>query len=629
MSVILLFIYHFCKTDPQILTKASPPSEGPSSGTGNAVHSGRDVNGGKDTVPVHHRLLQFNANVLADSNAVTTGREMDLEGRVNAEQDDAYRGEEENGGETGEFLVNVEQDDVNRGELYKDSERRALLVNAEQEGAYYREEADKDGADDERDEDGLKTDRDISSYDTNSNYVSLTAENSRNRIGSLEATNAPINHSDVDTEQAENDVNIQRSDMPEYHKHIIGNEHPLTQGHCDASDIKSWSRGVVTDLHPRISANCDLLKSNNRQEIERVKKEIKSWQSSQSEEEWRQGLLDCDKVVAEFTNNFYNSPEEIDFPLAYILVVYTNPQQMVRLIKALWRPQNLFCIHPDAKQSKEFIDVFRQLSKCLHNVFLPAKLEKVYYQHHTIMDSQMNCYQDLLTYPFSRWKYVINLCGRELPLKTNREMVRSLKTLRGASAVETKHVQTKGFLTKDRFTWKAAEDYESGKLHYTNSRLGTPPIPIYKSFNFIAVSRPFVNFIINDHKAIEFRNYLKDVKIPEEEFYASLVHLPGVPGGLPPHRVPLPTVDKYIWMNKNHQTRSYHETCEGRMVHFICIVGVGDLDQIYRWGVQRKPAVFFFNKYFMEDDHVVMDCMEERLLQQNRREYEMDCLHKH
>ena len=401
-----------------------------------------------------------------------------------------------------------------------------------------------------------------------------------------------------------------------------------TQDYCDVSSIKSWRKGVVTELKPRIGANCDRLRRDDRAEIKRVKKEISSWQSSESEEEWVEGLSDCEQVVNDFSNNFYNSPEELEFPIAYILVIYTNPQQMVRLIKALWRPQNLFCIHPDAKQSEEFIGIFRQLSKCLDNVFLPTKLEKVYYQHHTIMDSQLNCYGDLLTFPPDRWKYVINLCGRELPLKTNREIVKSLKTLKGGSAIESKHLQSKGALARDRFLLKAAENYTSGKLHYTHERLDPPPIPVYKSFNFIAVSRPFVNFIVNDKKAIEFRNYLKDVKIPEEEFYASLIHLHGVPGGLPPHHIQIPTIDKYIWMNKYTRTRSKQESCEGKMVHFICIVGVGDLDQIYRWGVNRARPVFFFNKYFMEFDHVVMDCMEERLLNRNMKEHEADCKHK-
>ena len=401
--------------------------------------------------------------------------------------------------------------------------------------------------------------------------------------------------------------------------------HHNIRNHCNISSVKSWMTGLITELQPRIKANCDQLRNNDRREVDRVKKAVREWKSSVTDEKWIQSLNNCSEVVRDFSANFYNSPEEQSFPLAYILIVYTNPQQVVRLIKALWRPQNLFCVHPDAKQSEEFIGVFRQLSKCLHNVFVPTKLEKVYYQHHSIMDSQINCYEDLMQYSPDKWKYVINLCGRELPLKTNREIVRSLKKLRGASAVDSRHSNVKGFLKRDRFTWIAKENYTTGKLYYTNKRLPQTPIPIYKSFNFIAVSRPFVNFFLHDEKAIQFRNYLKDVKIPEEEFYASVIHLPGVPGGNPPHRISIPIIDKYIWMNKNYQTRSNLESCEGRMVHFICIVSVGDLDQIFRWGVKRRIPTFFFNKYFMEDDHVVMDCMEEWLIQQNKKEYLQDC----
>ena len=78
-------------------------------------------------------------------------------------------------------------------------------------------------------------------------------------------------------------------------------------------------------------------------------------------------------------------------------------------------------------------------------------------------------------------------------------------------------------------------------------------------------------------------------------------------------------------MSKKKKTRNKQESCEGRMVHFICILGVGDLDQIFHWGVDRRTPVFFFNKYFMEEDHVVMDCMEERLIQQNMKEHAKDC----
>ena len=145
-------------------------------------------------------------------------------------------------------------------------------------------------------------------------------------------------------------------------------------------------------------------------------------------------------IVDEYSNNFYVSSEEENFPVAYILVVYTNVQQVLRLLKVIYRPHNLYCIHPDAKQELKFIRAFQAISRCLDNVFVASKLEKVYYAHHSIMDAQLNCMQDLMRFKPSRWRYAINLCGRELPLKTNREIVQSLIKLNGSSAMDSGEV---------------------------------------------------------------------------------------------------------------------------------------------------------------------------------------------
>ena len=39
-----------------------------------------------------------------------------------------------------------------------------------------------------------------------------------------------------------------------------------------------------------------------------------------------------------------------------------------------------------------------------------------------------------------------------------------------------------------------------------------------------------------------------------------------------------------------------------------------------------SSTVMFYNKYFMEYDHVVMDCMEKRIVEQNKLEYDRDCI---
>ena len=111
-------------------------------------------------------------------------------------------------------------------------------------------------------------------------------------------------------------------------------------------------------------------------------------------------------------------------------------RQVLRLLKVIYRPHNLYCIHPDSK-APSTVSSFQAISNCLDNVFVASKLEKVYYLHHTILDAHLNCLQDLMRYNPSRWRYTINLCGRELPLKTNRKIVQSLVALNGSSAVDS------------------------------------------------------------------------------------------------------------------------------------------------------------------------------------------------
>ena len=408
----------------------------------------------------------------------------------------------------------------------------------------------------------------------------------------------------------------------------VASRSPASSDYCDATPKRSWKNGVLSQLQPPIKRNCELLRLGDENEINRVKDALKSWSSYETEQQWVQRMSNCSNVIEEFSNNFYISHEEINFPLAYILIVYTNARQIVRLLKTIYRPHNLYCIHPDARQGEDFARVFRQISKCLDNVFVASKLVSVYYQHHTIMDSQLNCMEDLLKYDSQRWKYVINLCGRELPLKTNREIVSSLKRLKGASAVDSVFLGGRAGVWETRFSHKIALNYTTGRIYYTNQRIGPPPhhIKIYKSFNFIAATRPFVDFILHSRKAIDFRNYLKQVKIPEEHFYASLARLPEAPGGFPKSgSIAVPVVDQYIWLSSRGTPRKYQQSCQGKAVHFICILTVGDLREIYRLGVNNPRPHFFFNKYFMEDDHVVMDCMEERLVQQNMLEYKHDC----
>ena len=192
--------------------------------------------------------------------------------------------------------------------------------------------------------------------------------------------------------------------------------------HCVMSTpFTSWEEGIVTQVGKPIKRNCKKLRDDSKSEINKVKPQVTSWKKNKPWEHFalRYKEMSCEEISHEFENSFYVSETEKEFPIAYIFVVYTNAGQVLRLLKSIYRPQNLYCIHPDTKQGQGFASFFKAIAKCLDNVFVASKPIRVYYGHHSIMDSQLHCMQDLVKYPETRWKYVINLCGREVPVKTN------------------------------------------------------------------------------------------------------------------------------------------------------------------------------------------------------------------
>ena len=129
-----------------------------------------------------------------------------------------------------------------------------------------------------------------------------------------------------------------------------------------------------------MSADCQQLQAGNRSEITRVEGLLKNWKNDLSDEYFYQNLNNCSYIKSIFTaDNFYISDVEKNFPLAYAVLFYDSPQQIVRLLKVIYRPNNIYCLHPDGKASKQLIQAFRHLASCLDNVFVPRQLVKVTY----------------------------------------------------------------------------------------------------------------------------------------------------------------------------------------------------------------------------------------------------------
>lgn len=130
------------------------------------------------------------------------------------------------------------------------------------------------------------------------------------------------------------------------------------------------------------------------------------------------------------------SKEEAEFPIAYSIVVHHKIEMLDRLLRAIYMPQNFYCIHVDRKSEKSFLAAAVGIASCFSNVFVASQLESVVYASWSRVQADLNCMQDLYRLN-AGWKYLINLCGMDFPIKTNLEIVRKLKLLMGENNLET------------------------------------------------------------------------------------------------------------------------------------------------------------------------------------------------
>ena len=91
----------------------------------------------------------------------------------------------------------------------------------------------------------------------------------------------------------------------------------------------------------------------------------------------------------------------------------------------------------------------------------------------------------------------------------------------------------------------------------------------------------------------------------------------------------IPTISSVIWLIEKRK-HDWPKLCSGTIIHYICIINSGDLHRLRKFimgdFLKHPKGPFFHNKYYMERDRTVMDCMEEQLVNRNGKEYEIDCL---
>ncbi|XP_031441659.1 beta-1,3-galactosyl-O-glycosyl-glycoprotein beta-1,6-N-acetylglucosaminyltransferase 3-like [Clupea harengus] len=301
------------------------------------------------------------------------------------------------------------------------------------------------------------------------------------------------------------------------------------------------------------------------------------------------------------------SEEERDFPIAYSMVIHDQIEMFERLLRAVYTPQNVYCVHVDKKSPENFMMAVEAIVSCFPNVFVASKLERLVYASWSRVQADLNCMNDLVDSTVE-WKYLINTCGTDFPIKTNTEMVRALKVLNGKNSIES--VATP---ERKKARWKYHYNVTESGVIRTSIKKSPPPIstPIFSGIAYFVLSREFVGHLFKSPEAKALMEWQKDTYSPDEHLWASLQRMPGMPGSSPPNNKYNKTniyskarLVKWVYHGGDVRKGALYPRCHGVYRRSVCVYGAGDLNWILR------HQHLFANKFDLEVDEIAIKCLE-------------------
>ncbi|KAI4890381.1 hypothetical protein NFI96_029126 [Prochilodus magdalenae] len=311
--------------------------------------------------------------------------------------------------------------------------------------------------------------------------------------------------------------------------------------------------------------------------------------------------LNCSWIQTEL--NFIMEPlsrEEEDYPLAFIITIHKEFEMFVRLLRAIYAPQNVYCIHVDNNAPQSYKESVKNLAGCFPNTFLASVSERVTYAGFSRLKADINCMEDLVKSPV-KWRKVINLCGQDFPTMSNLELVRYMQAadwrdrnmtpgIKQPDSVrhrtQTQHVEIKGL-------------YVVSKGH----RKKPPPhnLQIYFGTAYYALTRAFVEYVLNSLVAKDLLEWSKDTYSPDEHYWVTLNHVKDAPGSNI-HGGWEGDIRAIKWRD---QEGAAHQGCNGRYVRDICIYATEDLP----WVIEKNSM--FANKFESSRFPEALDCLEQ------------------
>ncbi|KAM5304010.1 beta-1,3-galactosyl-O-glycosyl-glycoprotein beta-1,6-N-acetylglucosaminyltransferase 7-like [Glossophaga mutica] len=305
------------------------------------------------------------------------------------------------------------------------------------------------------------------------------------------------------------------------------------------------------------------------------------------------------------------SAEEGNFSLAYVMTVHKELAMFVRLLRAIYAPQNVYCVHMDERAPKKYKSAVQTLVSCFENVFISSKRGKGAPPGFVRLQADLNCMEDLVHSRF-QWNYVLNLCGQDFPIKTNKEIIHYIRSKWNGKNITPGVIQP----AKTKSTTSQSQPGSTPEASvYVSPNKGfeeEPPhnLTIYFGSAYYVLTREFVQFVLTDARAKDMLQWSKALQSPERHYWVTLNRLEDAPGATP----------NAGWEGNVRATKrrseegDAHDGCKGHSDQDSCVYGPADLPRL-----ALSPSLFA-SKFESSTEPLVVACLERwqrrRVLQQ-------------
>ncbi|KAM6053825.1 beta-1,3-galactosyl-O-glycosyl-glycoprotein beta-1,6-N-acetylglucosaminyltransferase 7-like isoform 2-T2 [Chlamydotis macqueenii] len=245
----------------------------------------------------------------------------------------------------------------------------------------------------------------------------------------------------------------------------------------------------------------------------------------------------CNCSIVLKTLHFITRPlsdEEGNFSLAYIITIHKDLEMFVKLLRAIYMPQNIYCIHVDEKSPEDYKAAVQNIVNCFENIFISSKRESVVYAGFSRLQADINCMRDLV-HSKIQWNYVINLCGQDYPIKTNKDIIQYIKSKWNGKNMTPGVVQPLHMKHRTQVSYREHVHSGMSYVYPTKNIKAKPPhnLTIYFGSAYYILTKEFVEFTLTDARAKDLLEWSRDTYSPDEHYWVTLNRLNDAPGATP------------------------------------------------------------------------------------------------